>query len=105
MADNDMSFRQGAVIEFLVKEETPAAEIHQKLQRAYGSVCMGASSVGRWVKHFKDGKTEAIQCVVSVFGWLGRSSTAGEFSNFQNAGRNVYKEVAIMWKNKESYVD
>ena len=44
------------------------------------------------------------QCV-SVFGWLERSSTAGEFSNFQKAGRNVYKEVAIMWKNKESYVD
>ena len=41
---------------------------------------------------------------VSVFGWLERSSTAGEFSNFQNAARNVYKEVAIMWKNKESYV-
>ena len=44
------------------------------------------------------------QCF-SVFGWLERSSTAGEFSNFQNAGRNVYKEVAIMWKNKERYVD
>ena len=29
MADNDMSFRQRAVIEFLVKEEIPAAEIHQ----------------------------------------------------------------------------
>ena len=39
------------------------------------------------------------QCV-SVFGWLERSSTAGEFSNFQNAGRYVYKEVSIMWKNK-----
>ena len=50
--------------------------------------------------------TQAIQkqCV-SVFGWLERSSTAGEFSNFQNAGRNVYKEVTIMWKNKERYVD
>ena len=44
------------------------------------------------------------QCV-SVFGWLERSSTAGEFSNFQNAGRNVHKEVTIKWKNKESYVD
>ena len=44
------------------------------------------------------------QCV-SVFGWVEWSSTAGEFSNFQNAGRNVYKEVAIMWKNKASYVD
>ena len=32
MTDNDMSFRQRAVIEFLVKEEIPAAEIHQRLQ-------------------------------------------------------------------------
>ena len=54
MADNDMSFRQRAVIEFLVKDEIPAAEIHQRLQRAYGSVCIGASSVRRWV-HFKMG--------------------------------------------------
>ena len=52
-----MSFRQRAVIEFLVEEEIPAAEFHQRLQRAYGSLCMGASSVRRWVKHFKDGKT------------------------------------------------
>ena len=64
IAVNDKSFRQRAVIEFLVKEEIPAAEIHQRLQRAYGSVCMGASSVGRLVKHFKDGKTEAIQKAV-----------------------------------------
>ena len=64
MADNDMSFCQRAVIEFLVKEEMPAAETHQRLQRAYGSVCMGASSVQRWVKNFKDGKTEAIQKTV-----------------------------------------
>jgi len=55
MADNNMSFRQRAVIEFLLEEEIPAAEIHQRLQRAYGSVCMGASSVRRWVKHFKYG--------------------------------------------------
>ena len=63
MAD-DMLFRQRAVIEFLVKDEIPAAEIHQRLQRAYGSVCMGTSSVRRWVKHFKDGKTETIQKAV-----------------------------------------
>jgi len=57
MTDNDMPFHQRAVIEFLVKEEIPAAEIHQRLQRAYGSVCMGASSVRRSVEHFKDGNT------------------------------------------------
>ena len=53
--------------------------------------------MGKWRQFRK-------QCV-SVFGWLERSCTAGEFSNFQNAKRNVYKEVAIKWKNKESYVD
>ena len=48
MADNDMSFRQRAVIEFLVKKEIPAAEIHQRLQRAYGSVhgCEQCSKMG-----------------------------------------------------------
>jgi len=39
------------------------------------------------------------QCV-SVFGWLELNFTDGEFSNSQNTGRNVYKKVAIMWKNK-----
>ena len=57
MVDNDMSFRQRAVFKFLVKEEIPDAEIHHRLQRAYGSVCMGASSARRCVKHFKDGNT------------------------------------------------
>jgi len=44
------------------------------------------------------------QCV-SVFGWLERNFTEGEFSNSQNAWRNVYKEVVIMWKNKGRSVD
>jgi len=57
MADNDVSFRQRAVIELLVKEEIPAADIHHRLQRVYGDVCMGASSVRRWIKHFRDGNT------------------------------------------------
>ena len=57
MADNDVSFRQHAVIEFLVKEEIPTADIHHRLQCVYGDVCMGASSIRRWVKHFKDGNT------------------------------------------------
>ena len=101
-----MSFRQRAVIEFFVKEEIPAAEIHQRLQRDYGSVCMGASSVRRWVKHFKDGETEAIQKAVrQCLRMAGTEFYRRGISNFQNAGRNVNKEVAIMWENKESYVD
>jgi len=50
-------FRQHDVIEFLVNEEIPAADIHQRLQRVFGNGCMGASSVRQWVKHFKDGNT------------------------------------------------
>jgi len=57
MADKDVSFRQHAVIKFLVKEHIPTADIQGRLQRVYGDVCMGASSVGRWAKHFKDGNT------------------------------------------------
>jgi hypothetical protein len=57
MAD-DVSFRQRAVIEFLVKEEIPAAYIYYRLQRVCGYVCMGDSSVRRWVKYFKDGEHE-----------------------------------------------
>ena len=60
----------------------------------------GCKQCSKWVKHFKDGKTEAIQKAVRQC-----LRMAGEFSNFQNAGRNVFKEVAIMWENKESYVD
>jgi hypothetical protein len=57
MADNNILFRQHAVIEFLVKEEILAADIHHRLQRLYGDVCMGASSDRRWVEHFKDRNT------------------------------------------------
>ena len=57
MADSDVSFRQRSVIEFLVKDEKTAAEIHVRLQCAYVDLCMGTSSVRRWIKHFKDGNT------------------------------------------------
>ena len=58
-----------------------------------------------FISRTANGDIEKQSDLICVFGWLERSSTAGKFSNFQNAGRNVYKEVAIMWKNKESYVD
>ena len=57
MADNNVSFCQRAIIEFLVNEEIPAAYIHHRLQRVYGDIYMGASSVRWWVKHFKVGNT------------------------------------------------
>jgi transposase len=58
MAVTDMSFRQHAVIEFFVKEGNSAGVIHKRLPDVYGDVCMGVSSVRKWVKHFKDGNTD-----------------------------------------------
>jgi hypothetical protein len=43
----DMSFRQPAVIEFILKEGNSAAVIYQRLHDMYGDVCMGVSSVRR----------------------------------------------------------
>jgi transposase len=41
--------------EFVVKEGNSAGVIYERLRGVYGDVCMGASSVRRWVKRFKDG--------------------------------------------------
>jgi transposase len=58
MAVMDTSFRQHAVIEFLVKEGNSAGVIYERLRGVYGDACMGASSVRRRAKHFKDGNTD-----------------------------------------------
>jgi transposase len=58
MAITDLWFRQRAFTEFLVKEGNSAAVIYEWLRVVSGDVCMGASSVRRWVKHFKDGNTD-----------------------------------------------
>jgi hypothetical protein len=58
MAVTNMSFRQRAVVKFLVKEGNSAAVSYERLSGMYGDTCMGASSVRRWVKHFKDGNTD-----------------------------------------------
>jgi hypothetical protein len=58
MAVTDMWFRQRAIIEFRVKEGNSPGVIYERLRGVYGDVCMGASSVRRWVKHCKDGNTD-----------------------------------------------
>jgi hypothetical protein len=40
-----------------VKEGNSAGVIYERLRGVYGDVCMGASSVRRLMKHFKDGNT------------------------------------------------
>jgi transposase len=55
IAVTDVSFRQCAVIEFLVKEGNSVGVIYERLR---GGACMGAGSVRRWVKHFKVENTD-----------------------------------------------
>jgi hypothetical protein len=50
MADEDVSFQQRAVIEFLVEEKIAATGIYAEFQLADEDTFMGASNVGRWVK-------------------------------------------------------
>ena len=90
MAD-DMSFCQRAVIEFLVKDEIPAAEIHQRLQCTYGSVCMGVSSIGRWVKHFKDWKTsiQDVPSAVKVMGTVFWDAEGLILAEFLECGQTI----------------
>jgi transposase len=57
-AVSDMSFRQRAVIEFLVKEGNSSGVTYKQLRGVSRDGCMGASSVRRWLKHFKDGNTD-----------------------------------------------
>jgi hypothetical protein len=58
MAVTDMAFRQRDIIEFLLKDENSAGIIHERLRGVCGDVCIGATSVRRWVKHFKDGNMD-----------------------------------------------
>jgi transposase len=79
MAATDMSFRQHAIIEFLVKEGNSAGVICERLRGVSGDVCMGTSSVRRWVKHFKDGNTDIADQPL-----CGRQRTAAAERNKQN---------------------
>jgi len=90
MADNDVSFRQRAVIEFLVKEEIPAADNHHRLQRVYGDVCVGTSSVGWWVKHFKEGNTSIQDKPRS-----GRPRTASTEPNKKRVGEIIKEDRRV----------
>ena len=52
----------------------------------YGDVCMGASSVRRWVKHFKDGNTS-----IQDHPRSGRHRTASTEPNKKSAEKSLRK--------------
>jgi len=55
---HDMLFHQHAINDFLVKVGNSAGVIYKWLCGVYGDAYMVASSVRRWVKHFKDRNTD-----------------------------------------------
>ena len=54
---SDVRFKQRAVIEFLtVGEKFFPIEVHRQIKAVYGDRCVDVSTVGRWVRRFKDGE-------------------------------------------------
>jgi transposase len=90
MAVTDMSFRQRAVIEFLVKEGNSVALIYERLRDVYGDVCISASSVRRWVKHFKDRNTD-----IADQPRCGRQRTAATEGNKQKVDELIRQDRRI----------
>jgi transposase len=93
MAVTYMWFRQRAVIEFLVKEGNSTGVISERLRGVYGDVCMGTSSVRRWVKHFKDGNTD-----IADQPSCGRPRTAATESNKQKVDELIRQDRRITFR-------
>jgi transposase len=79
-----------AVIEFLAKEGNSAGVIYEWLRGVYGDACMGASSVRKWVKHFKDGNTD-----IADQPRCGRPRTAATERNKQNVDEFIRQDRRI----------
>jgi transposase len=97
MTVTDMLFRQRAVTEFLVKEENSAAVIYEQLRGVYGDVCMGASNVRRWVKHFKDGNTN-----IADQPRCGLPRTAATERNKQKVDEPIRQDRRITFRETEA---
>jgi transposase len=91
MAVTDMSFRQCAVIEFLVKESNSV--IYKRFRGVNGDACMDASSVRRWVKHFKYGNTD-----IADQPRCGRQRTTATERNKQKVDELIRKDRRITFR-------
>jgi len=47
---SDGRFKQRVVIELLTVEKVPPVEIHRRMQAVCGDLCVGVSTVRRWVR-------------------------------------------------------
>jgi len=53
---SDFRFKQRALIEFLTAKKVLPFKIHRRMLAVYGDQCVDVSTVGCWVRRFKDGK-------------------------------------------------
>jgi transposase len=70
-----------------VKEGNSAGVIYDRLRAVYGDVCMGITSVRRWVKHFKDGNTD-----IADQPRCGRQTTAATERNKQKVDEIIRQD-------------
>ncbi|KAJ4436609.1 hypothetical protein ANN_16643 [Periplaneta americana] len=104
MVDNNGSFQWRAVIKFLVKEEKSAAEVHLRLQRAYGDMCMGASSVRRCVKYFQ--RASKMSLVAAALELPPRNATRKDFEAPSCIARQtLWKEIILQHDNAWPHTD
>jgi transposase len=83
-----------------VKEGDSAEVIYDRLRGVYGDACMGASSVRRWVKHFKDGNTDIadqLRC--------GRPRTAATERNKQKVDELIRQDRRITFRETATQLD
>jgi transposase len=86
-----------AVIEFFTREGNLVGVIYERLRGVYGDVCMGVSSVIRWVEHFKDGNAD-----IADQPRCGQQRTAATESNKQKVDALIREDRRITEKLQRS---
>jgi histone-lysine N-methyltransferase SETMAR len=89
-AYTDNSFKQNAVIEFLMKEGIAAREISYRLKNVYGDSSLSYPSVRRWLVDFEGGRSDIIDKPRS-----GRPSSAGTEANKQHVDELIHSNGRI----------
>ena len=99
-AYTDNSFKQKAVIEFLMKEGITARQISDRLKNVYGESALSHSSVKRWLADFKGGRSEIIDKPRS-----GRPSSAVTEANKQKVDELICSNRRITTRDIIEVID
>ena len=99
-AYTDNSFKQKAVIEFLMKEGITARQISDRLKNVYGEFALSHSGVKRWLADFKGGRSEIIDKPRS-----GRPSSAVTEANKQKVDELIRSNRRITTRDIIEVID